>query len=340
MFKDLILFLNRKTKTIKSFLSLILFISLLSISCAKNKGNEVVVSSTGKINTLTIIINDQLWNGEVGDSLRKKFASPVDGLPQEEPLFTINQYPSKAIDANKIYSRNLLIVTKDDKNRFRIATDEFSKPQNAVHLAGNSNTEIIEKLEQNSDLIIKKFKETEILENQRLINLSLLSDKKIRSKFKVSLKLPSTYKTALNKPNFIWLKREILSGNNNILIYKVPFKNILKDDNVSNNIIQVRDSIGALYIHTRVKNSKMITEESYSPYFLKTILNGKRTFQTKGTWELKGDYMSGSFINYAIMDRSKRKFIIIEGFCYAPSTDKRDLMFELEAIIKSIKILK
>jgi hypothetical protein len=324
----------------KRILLTFFFTSFFLISCYKSKEKPVAIPSTGRINALTIIINDQLWNGEVGDSLRKKFASPVDGLPQEEPLFTINQYPSKAIDANKIYSRNLVIVTKDDKNRFRIDVDEFAKPQNVVHLAGNSNEEIIQKLEQNFDVIIKKFKQTEILENQKLINLSLLSDKKIRRKFKVSLKLPSTYKTALNRPNFIWIKREILSGNNNILIYKVPFKSILKDDNISNNIIKIRDSIGALYIHTRVKNSKMITEESYSPYFLKTILNGKRTFETKGTWELKGDYMSGSFINYAIMDRSKRKFIIIEGFCYAPSTDKRDLMFELEAIIKSIKILK
>jgi hypothetical protein len=324
----------------KKILLTVFFTSLLLISCSKKKEKPVEITSTGRINGLTIIINDQLWNGEVGDSLRKKFASPVDGLPQEEPLFTINQYPSKAIDANKIYSRNLLIVNKDDKNRFRIEVDEFAKPQNVVHLAGNSNEEIIAELENNFDLIIKKFKQTEILETQKVINLSLLSDKKIRSKFKVSLKLPSTYKTALSRANFIWLKREILSGNNNILIYKVPFKSILKNDNVSNNIIKIRDSIGALYIHTRVRNSKMITEESYSPYFLKTLLDGKRTFETKGTWELKGDYMSGSFINYAIMDRSKRKFIIIEGFCYAPSTDKRDLMFELEAIIKSIKILK
>jgi hypothetical protein len=324
----------------KKILLTVFFTSLLFISCSKKKEKPVEITSTGRINGLTIIINDQLWNGEVGDSLRKKFASPVDGLPQEEPLFTINQYPSKAIDANKIYSRNLLIVNKDDKNRFRIEVDEFAKPQNVVHLAGNSNEEIIEELEHNFDAIIKKFKQTEILETQKVISLSLLSDKKIRNKFKVSLKLPSTYKTALSRANFIWLKREILSGNNNILIYKVPFKSILKNDNVSNNIIKIRDSIGALYIHTRVRNSKMITEESYSPYFLKTLLDGKRTFETKGTWELKGDYMSGSFINYAIMDRSKRKFIIIEGFCYAPSTDKRDLMFELEAIIKSIKILK
>ena len=45
------------------------------------------------INTIAVIIDDQLWKGEVGDSIRNKFASPVIGLPEEEPLFTINQFP-------------------------------------------------------------------------------------------------------------------------------------------------------------------------------------------------------------------------------------------------------
>jgi len=32
--------------------------------------------------------------------------------------------------------------------------------------------------------------------------------------------------------------------------------------------------------------------------------------------------------------------LVLEGFCYAPSKKKRDLMFELEAIIKSVKFIK
>ena len=46
-------------------------------------------------------IDDNLWNGEIGDSIRKKFAAPVDGLPQEEPLFTLNQYPTKVFEGLK-----------------------------------------------------------------------------------------------------------------------------------------------------------------------------------------------------------------------------------------------
>ena len=313
---------------------------LLFISCKETTDKNVLSPSAGRVNTLSIIISDQLWNGEVGDSLRKKFAAPVDGLPQEEPLFTINQYPVKFLDGFRSLSRNIIIIRKEEKNYFRLVKNEFAQPQNVVHISGNSVAEILEHVEKNADMMVDLFKETEIAETQKIIQKSLLDDSKIRKKFKISLNLPSTYKYALDKPNFLWLKKEILSGNTSILIYKVPFRTILKNDDIVNNIIRMRDSVGGLYIHSKVRNTRMITEESYSPYFFNIVLDGRRTYETKGTWELKGDFMSGSFINYAIMDKKKRKFIIIEGFCYAPSTDKRDLMHEMEAIIKSMKKLK
>ena len=48
--------------------------------------------------------------------------------------------------------------------------------------------------------------------------------------------------------------------------------------------------------------------------------------------------MSGPFINYAIEDKANNRFVIIEGYVFAPSVEKRDYIFELESIIKSAKI--
>jgi hypothetical protein len=318
---------------------LVFLVLIFIVGCEKTEDKSKINASVGKINSLSIIISDQLWNGEIGDSLRKKFAASVDGLPQEEPLFTINQYPIKALDG-KIIGRNVIIIKKEEKNDFSIQENEFAAPQTIVHISGNNVIEIVDHIEKNADSIIKKLKQGEIRQSQKIIDTSLLDAQKIRKKFKIDLHLPSNYKYALEKRNFIWLKKEILSGNTSVLIYKVPFKTILKNDDLTNNIIKMRDSIGGLYIRGKQKRNKMITEESYAPYFLNTIINNRRAYETKGTWELKGDFMSGSFINYAIMDRKNRKFIIIEGFCYAPSTEKRDLMHELEAIIKSVKVLK
>ena len=42
---------------------------------------------------------------------------------------------------------------------------------------------------------------------------------------------------------------------------------------------------------------------------------------------------------YAIRDEKNNRYLVIEGFCYNPSMAKRDIMHELESIIKSVKLL-
>ena len=84
----------------------------------------------------------------------------------------------------------------------------------------------------------------------------------------------------------------------------------------------------------------MVTEDSYAPYVFRINLKGKESYEMHGTWELNNDFMSGPFINYSIIDRTNKRILVLEGFCYDPSKEKRDLMFELEAIIKSVEFLK
>ena len=72
-------------------LAILFFITFSLFSCKENKeeAQAVLSESNGKINNVSIIIDDNLWNGEIGDSIRKKFAAPVDGLPQEEPFLLV-----------------------------------------------------------------------------------------------------------------------------------------------------------------------------------------------------------------------------------------------------------
>ncbi|WP_310377406.1 DUF4837 family protein [Flavobacterium sp.] len=317
----------------------ILFISLFLFSCNK-KEDLLIRQSTGKINTISIIIEDQLWEGEIGDNIRNKFASPVLGLPQEEPLFTINQYSTAFLEGFVTDSRTIIVVKIEAKTKFEIKKNQYASPQNVFHISGKSTREIVKILDKNTPKIIKIIKESEVLENQRIINQFLLDSKIIYNKFHVSLKIPSDYTYVMHKSNFMWLKKEIISGNNNLLLYEVPIRTIQNDLNIVSNIIKMRDSIGTLYISGTGTNTPMITDEGYAPYHFKIKLDGKDAFETKGTWELKNDYMSGSFVNYVIIDEPNNRALILEGFCYSPSNEKRDLMFELEAIIKSVVVNK
>ena len=319
---------------------LLLFLAIISFSCNQKEDDVSEKISLGDRNSISVFIDDKLWIGEIGDSIRKKFATPVDGLSVEEPLFTINQYPVQAFEGQIAKSRNVIYIKKESKNLFDISENQYAVPQNLVRISGNTTAMILGHLEKNAPNIIALIKQTETEESQKAIQKSVLDTKFIENKFKITLSVPKTFKKVLEKDKFVWLKKEIQSGNSSILIYEIPLHCIKHDDHAITHIVRMRDSIGGLYIRGTTENSQMVTEDSFSPYLQNIMLGGKKGYQTKGNWELNNDTMAGPFINYSIIDDKNKRIIVIEGFCYAPSAPQRDIMHELSSIIKTITFLK
>ena len=318
----------------------VLFVFVLCCMACNGDKHEDADASKGNINEISIVINDVLWNGEVGDSLRKKLAAPVDGLTQEEPLFTLNQLHDKTFDGSLKKGRNIIVIDKAANNDFKFKRNSFCAPQNVFTITGKSIDEILELINMHSDEIIRTIKQTEIRENQeRHIKAGLLDEEKFRKQYNISIKIPSSYNYALQNKEFLWLKKDIPSGNANILVYKVPYNVIEGNKTIVSNIIRMRDSIGRKYIHGQEQGTFMVTEEAYSPYIFMTSFNDKPSFETRGNWEMENDFMNGPFLNYAIRDDKHNCYLIIEGFIYSPSAPKRDLIIELESIIKSVKFL-
>ncbi len=153
----------------------------------------------------------------------------------------------------------------------------------------------------------------------------------------VSLKVPSAYRIAKGAENFFWLRKDLKDGTTNILVYEVPLNLINNDTTAVADIIKIRDSIGSKLLPVE-DDGQFITEDAYAPYLFKSKIDGHFAYETKGTWEVKGAWMGGPFINYAVRDEKNNRYLILEGFTYAPSVSKRNLQFELESILKSAKI--
>ena len=309
------------------------------LCCQEKQPKNIVGESSGKINHVSVFVDNQLWKGEVGDSLRAKFASPVDGLPMEEPLYSMKQYDVKMFEGFMTNSRLIIFVEKTTKKDFKIIENKYAKPQIIAYIQGSNTQEIIDEIERSKQVILRKFKQQEIKENQRRIKKSVLKDKIINNKFGLDFQISSAYNLIINEPKFIWYRKELPSGNNSLLIYELPLKAFNNNQNPINEIIKIRDSIGQKHILGKLQNTYMVTEEYYAPYQFKISLQDKPTLETKGIWVLKNDFMSGPFIHYAITDEAKNRLICIEGFCYNPQSAKRNLIFELESIIKSIKFV-
>ncbi len=327
-------------KRVQQIIALTLIICC-TLSCSDK---NATTASEGEINEISIIISDVLWNGEVGDSLRKKLAAPVDGLTLEEPIFTINQYHSQSFGGNLRHGRNIIFVEKgeneDGKRNFDFKQDKTCSPQNTFTLRGKNTAELLKAIQMHADEIIKTIRQTEIVVNQqRNEKAGLMDVSKFESQYGIAIKMPLAYKPVLRNESFLWLKKEISGGNTNMLLYRVPFTVIENKKDIINNIIKMRDSIGTRYIHGQEQGTYMVTEEAYSPYVFMTSFNDKRAFEMRGNWEMKNDFMNGPFVNYAIRDDKNKCYLVIEGFIYSPSSPKRDLIVELESIIKSVIFL-
>lgn len=313
----------------------IIIIAFLIFSCNKRKNQVYIPESNGRINDVMIVMNKNDWENSLGKTIREGLSQPYEGLPTDEPKFNLFYLNPKAFSGFTKKSRNILWFVNSDLNEFKLMENPFSKPQIVVKSAFEDNDLHKFYFKENVNLIINLIFNNERKEKLRRINKSLSRSKDLENRFGIKLKYPSAYKTVKDTSNFIWIQKDIQKGHMNIISYSIPIKDFNSFN--SKRIVSIRDSIGELYIPGRLKESYMITEKAYKPFFYKSKKETKTLYITKGTWEVYNDFMAGPFINFFIEDINNKRWIVIEGFAFAPSTKKRDYMFELETILNTIK---
>jgi len=320
-------------------LGIILIIVSFIISCDSRNNQKVLKEANGRINNLLVVMKNSEWQGKLGDELRKIIAEPVVGLPQPEPQFEVSQVPPESFGRMFKASRSVLKIGVANKNSFTIGTDVYASPQKIITIIGKSEKELINVIQKNSKKIISEFKKSDLRSVQRKILKKYWDPSKIKTfeKQGYSLKIPRTYNKVEDNGDFIWYRYHLFGGNSMELIsYTVPITS--EDDENGNNIVAIRDAIGKKYMPGEIENSYMITEKAYTPHIFEVKLDGKKAFETRGKWEVKGVYMAGPFLSYTVVDKPNNRLVVVEGLTYAPSINKRDYMFELEAILKTLKI--
>src|SRR5690625_1781085 len=226
---------------------------LLLASCKdsndeKETKRKTLISSTGTINSLAIVIDDSLWKNEIGESLREVLTKPVTGLPQEEPIFTLSHIPPAAFTGFVRSSRIFIKIEPKEEPYYHIVRDTFASPQVGIIIGGRDTRTITNLIHENAGEIISTFKKMETQANLQRISKSLKSTEILEKKFGLNIKFPSVYRYAVEEEDFVWIRKDISHGSMEMLIYEVPLEVIDKDDTVIQNIIKMRDSIGEKYI--------------------------------------------------------------------------------------------
>jgi hypothetical protein len=325
----------------KNLFSIFMVLVLLTSCIGTDK--FVLRNSLGKVNKVMVVTKVSDWKGDVGSAIRNSFGALVIGLPQPEPVLSVSQISPNAFNSMMKVSRNILIIGKGEKEDFYIKKNVYAQPQIIIYVYGTDDASVIKIFNKHKKEIIDAYISSDILMTQNIFKRKKLDDSQFKTlqNLGVSFTAPENFKTVDDTGNFLWLRQHLTSGiaktgSNNILVYSVPIEDETK---IAKNIIAVRNSMGKKHIPgTDPETMHMITEQAYTPFTSEVVLDGKKTFETRGKWEVKNDFMAGPFLNYSIVDKKKNRIIVFEGFTYAPSVNKRAFLFELEAIAKSMKI--
>ena len=120
----------------KALIYPLVFLSILFFSCESTgkRDTSYLPESVGAINGMQVVISNELWNGEVGEKIREYFAAPTIGLPQIEPIFSINQIqPENFTDFARSY-RTFMYVSKGDSNGVSLKKNSYARPQIAAFI--------------------------------------------------------------------------------------------------------------------------------------------------------------------------------------------------------------
>ena len=322
---------------------LYLFFTIIMLLSCDNNNSFVQKRSVGNINRVMIVVKSSNWLGDVGDQIRDSFTKIIYGLPQPEATTTLSQVAPNGFGTMMKASRSLLIIEKTEKEYFSIKYNIYAKPQTVIYLSAKDDDSIIRLLKKYEEEILATFRQADITTTQKIFLKSTIDNAKFQTtkNIGVSFIIPNKYRTVEDTGNFLWLRQHLKSGiaktgSNNILVYSLP----LEDENkVVESIIEVRNLIGKKHIPgSNPETMHMITEKAFTPRTSETKIDGKKAYETRGKWEVKNDFMAGPFLNYTVIDKKNNRLVVFEGFTYAPSINKREFIFELEAIAKSMKI--
>ena len=305
-----------------------LFIILVFFSCSESK-ESLLPGSSGNINNISVVINDELWDGTVGEVIRESFSRPIYGLPQIEPVFSLNHIPSKIFSGFVTKSRTILKIDISEKEGLSSFKNSYASPQRIIQVTGKTPEKIISIIKENLNSIFSSLYFSEIKEKQRRISKNLNQTKSVFEITGVSLRFPSAYRVAKVDSNFVWIRRDIETGSVNLFISR-------QSNKTNKSIIETRDSISKRYIPGPTENSFMATDLMYKPNTQEIYIGDKQVSETRGLWEVSGQFMAGPFLNYMI-EIDEGETIVLDGFVYSPGTNKRNYIFELEAIIRSVR---
>lgn len=350
---------------LRSLVLLLVGLTLFSCSEDVRQSFRPVPTAFGKLNQLIVIADEDLWEGEIGDSIRYYYAAAYPILPQPEPIYDLVHYTPTELDAQLMRRelRTYLIVAnlsdedsptaqlirndlgeeklyrsrEDPTYNITIGRDKWAKGQILVYQFAWSRDNLVENLRNNFPTVYQRIEQ---LERDRIDATIFFQGEnpkaqgEVQEKMGASIRIPNDYFVAVSNDEVVWVRKETDDLSSNLMFHKLPYES--QQQLSKEGIKAIRDSLGRKYVQSTLPNTYMRINDVDLPMLTEAkTIKDKYALEARGIWEIQNDFMGGAFVSYLIHNPEKQELLFVDGFVHAPGKKKRDFMEHLEYIMST-----
>lgn len=324
-----------------------------SDKASDKKGATVSLGlSTGQIGEiLTLTDRKSFWN-YAGDTIYRLFEAPLAGVTQNEATLNIIHTDRLDFDKNPLLQKHhsILNIEYDSlatEPRLLITDDVWASPQIVFTIKAKNPKDVVDILKKSNILMIDRYKSNQF--KKILASFSKQTDKKlealIATKFGFTMTIPSGFFVGENNKDFLWLRQTLSIRKQDrdlgVMIYTLPYQ-----DTAAFNVerlLNLRDYFTKQYISSSADSSYMKVDRVNIPVESRRTRNfagTKFAVEMRGIWYMENDFMGGAFVNYSFISPDNKNIICVDGFVYNPGGDKRNYIYQLEAMFSTIKFVE
>lgn len=354
----------------KLIYSIVVLLFLASCNNEVTQQLEPKGVALGVMNEIVVIADDELWESAIGDTFRYYFESAYPILPTPEPLFDLRQFTVGELDGQplrkELRSYAILADLSDEDSpttqmvkrdmgseKFNqaattgspnssVGKDKWARGQILVYVLGTDRTSLAQSIKENFSAIagrVNQHDEKQLKSSIYVdrINIGLGND--LAQEFGIDLQIPGEYLQAVRdqENQVTWLKKVTSEADYSIVLIKEEYKDqaqLTKDG-----VVETINRFGANYVTSDYEDDTFIVNTDDLPiYEYSTKIDNKYTKELRGTWEMTGSFSAGPFISYSILNDATNEVIHVLTFVLAPGELKRDMMMQLDYIVKSAGI--
>lgn len=321
-----------------------LVLSFSACTPTTNKSNlPRSIGNTSEV--LVILQNQEQWDGQIGQVIKKYLEKEQYGLPQVEPLFKLSHITIANFSDLFKKHRNLLIVEIDPslaEPKMEVFNNLWASPQRIFKIKCPNNGTFVELFNKNEQTIIHNFGEAERARIMEVFNPTSKNDvsEAVLKTFQLNMNIPAGFYMAKSVDDFMWIRKEVTEYSQGIIIVSDPYESEAQFS-LESIVARINRNIQQ-HVPGDSEGSYMVIDETYVlPQATQvTDFPADYTVETRGMWNVANDFMGGPFVSYTFTDKNNQHIITLMGYVYYPNQKKRDLLRQVESILYSATPLK